>query len=180
MPPTESKTAQPCWLKAIPSTPIGPVTLSGSIQGLLKVDFAEASRSQAFSEPLPASPTPAYLDLAGEEIEAYLNRTLKTFHFPIDWTQFSPFEQLVLQAAVQIPYGEVVTYGELAGRIGRSSAARAAGSALARNPMPLVIPCHRVIGADRRLHGYSAPGGLDTKAWLLQLEGCQIVDQRVV
>jgi methylated-DNA-[protein]-cysteine S-methyltransferase len=179
MPFTEIKITQPCWLKTIPSTPIGSVTLTGSIQGLLQVDFAEAGGSQAFSEPLPASPAPAYLDLAAEEVEAYLNGTLKTIHFPIDWIQFSPFEQLVLQAAVQITYGEVITYGELARRIGRSCAARAVGGALGRNPMPLVIPCHRVIGADRRLHGYSAPGGLDTKARLLQLEGCRIVDQRV-
>ena len=70
----------------------------------------------------------------------------------------------------RIPYGGVTTYSHLASGIGRPTAVRAVGRANATNPMPLVVPCHRVIGADGSLRGYGAPGGLETKAWLLALE----------
>jgi methylated-DNA-[protein]-cysteine S-methyltransferase len=177
---TGSKSTPLRWLKTIPSTPIGPVTIVASAAGLLEVIFSLAGDHHSSPDFLPAEPAPDWLDRTLHEIEAYLNGTLSTFSIPIDWSQQSPFQQIVLKAAMQIPYGEIVTYGQLASRIGRPSSARAAGGALGRNPMPLVIPCHRVVSADRRLHGYSAPGGLATKAWLLQLEGCRIVDQRMV
>jgi methylated-DNA-[protein]-cysteine S-methyltransferase len=177
---TGSKSTSLRWLKTIPPTPIGPVTIVVSATGLLQVNFALAGDHYSSPDFLMADPAPDCLDRSLHEIEAYLNGALRTFSIPIDWSELSPFQQIVLKAAIQIPYGEVVTYGHLASSIGRPSAARAAGGALGRNPMPLVIPCHRVVGADRRLHGYSAPGGLTTKAWLLQLESCRIVDQRMV
>jgi methylated-DNA-[protein]-cysteine S-methyltransferase len=174
----ETKPFSPRWLKKIQTaSPIGPVTVIVSDQGLVQVNFGE---SLAVSDAVTASPAPLFLELVLEEIEAYLCGSLHTFTIPIDWSVLRPFEQVVLKAAADIPYGKVVTYGELSTSIGRPGSARAAGGALGRNPMPLVIPCHRVIGTDRRLHGYSAPGGLTTKAWLLHLEGCRIVDQRVV
>jgi methylated-DNA-[protein]-cysteine S-methyltransferase len=156
------------------------MTIVVSAAGLLQVNFAPAGDHYDSPVFLPSEPAPDCLDLTLHEIEAYLNGALSTFSIPIDWSQQSPFQQIVLKAAMQIPYGEIVTYGQLASSIGQTSAARATGGALGRNPMPLVIPCHRVVSADRRLHGYSAPGGLTTKAWLLQLEGCLIVDQRMV
>jgi methylated-DNA-[protein]-cysteine S-methyltransferase len=73
-----------------------------------------------------------------------------------------------------IPYGHVTTYGDLARQLGVPRAARAVGRAQATNPMPLVIPCHRVIGSDGGLHGYGAGDGLQTKAWLLHLEGASL------
>jgi methylated-DNA-[protein]-cysteine S-methyltransferase len=76
----------------------------------------------------------------------------------------------VLQATAAIPYGETRTYGQVAAAVGKPRAARAVGRALATNPMPIVIPCHRVVSADGRLRGYSGLGGLTTKARLLALE----------
>ena len=73
-----------------------------------------------------------------------------------------------------IPYGETRTYGEIAAQIGTPNAPRAVGRANAANPMPLVIPCHRVIGTDGKLHGYGGAGGLKTKQWLLSMEGATV------
>ncbi len=76
-----------------------------------------------------------------------------------------------MQAVYAIPYGETRTYAEIAAQIGRPKAYRAVGRANATNPMPLVIPCHRVIGTDGKLHGYGGGNGLPTKEWLLKMEG---------
>jgi methylated-DNA-[protein]-cysteine S-methyltransferase len=76
-----------------------------------------------------------------------------------------------LRAVHAIPYGRLSTYGEIAAQIGNPKSVRAVGRANATNPIPIVIPCHRVIGSDGKLHGYGAPGGLETKAWLLRMEG---------
>lgn len=85
----------------------------------------------------------------------------------------SPFDRKVLQTCRKIPAGEITTYGDLAVRVGHPGAARAVGSALAHNPIPLIIPCHRVLRTDGSLGGFSAPGGLATKQRLLRHEGCE-------
>jgi methylated-DNA-[protein]-cysteine S-methyltransferase len=92
---------------------------------------------------------------------------------PLDLNDLTDFQWRVSLACRQIPWGQTCTYGELASRIGSPGAARAVGSVMARNRLPIVIPCHRVLGAGRRLGGYSAPGGLDTKRRLLSLESAQ-------
>ncbi len=104
-------------------------------------------------------------------LREYLEGRRRAFPLPIAWEALPPFQRAVLRATFAIPYGEVRTYGEVARRIGKPGAARAVGRALGANPMPIAIPCHRVVGRDGRLHGFSAPGGLATKAWLLRLEG---------
>ena len=83
------------------------------------------------------------------------------------------FRQLVLRAALQIPYGTVVSYGELAATVGSPRAARAVGGALAANPMPVIIPCHRIVAASGSLTGYSGPGGISMKRLLLNLEAAE-------
>lgn len=104
------------------------------------------------------------------QIQDYLAGERREFEVTIDWSGMTEFQREVLQATYNIPYGETRSYGEIAAQIGRASAARAVGRAEATNPLPLVIPCHRVVGADGKLHGYSGAKGLETKAWLLELE----------
>lgn len=99
---------------------------------------------------------------AGERVE---------FSLPIDEREFTPFQCRVYGEVAAIPWGEVRTYGEVAAAIGAPRAPRGVGTAMARNPLPIVIPCHRVVGKDGGLTGYSAPGGLTTKHDLLRREG---------
>jgi methylated-DNA-[protein]-cysteine S-methyltransferase len=93
------------------------------------------------------------------------------FDLTIDWSVIrSQFQRKALQAVLEIPYAQTRTYAQIAAQIGFPLAARAVGRANATNPMPLVIPCHRVVGSDGTLHGYGGVGGLHTKAWLLKME----------
>ena len=110
--------------------------------------------------------------LAGaNNILRYLSGEQKDLEIAVDWSIFPEFQKKVLKLAYDIPFGSVETYGQLAVRTGDPKSSRAVGAALGKNPIPIVIPCHRVVGADGSMHGYSAPGGLATKAWLLRLEG---------
>ena len=92
------------------------------------------------------------------------------FPIDIDLSGMPPFHQLVLEACRRIPYGHTASYADLAKAVGKPNAARAVGGAMARNPLPLVVPCHRVLRADGSIGGFSSTGGVDEKAQLLQLE----------
>ncbi|MGE5222295.1 MAG: methylated-DNA--[protein]-cysteine S-methyltransferase, partial [Omnitrophica WOR_2 bacterium] len=94
----------------------------------------------------------------------------RDFDLPVDWNCMQEFQRKALQATFAIPYGKTSPYAEIARQAGKPGAARAAGRAEATNPMPLVIPCHRVIGSDGRLHGYGGPGGITLKAKLIRME----------
>ena len=104
------------------------------------------------------------------QIQEYLSGERTTFDLEIDWTLITPFQRQVLELQLAIPYGETRTYAQLAAQLGKPRAFRAVGRAGAMNPVPLIIPCHRVVGSDGSLRGYGAPGGIQTKAWLLALE----------
>jgi methylated-DNA-[protein]-cysteine S-methyltransferase len=112
------------------------------------------------------------------ELDAYFSGHRQAFSVEIDWDNFSGFQKDVLAQAAKISYGEVRTYGDIAQALGKPRAARADGTAFGSNPLLILIPCHRVIGADGRLHGYA--GGLDAKALLLRLEGWQIEGDRIM
>jgi methylated-DNA-[protein]-cysteine S-methyltransferase len=114
------------------------------------------------------------------QLGEYFDGRLRAFDLPIDWPTMRPFQQRVLQITAAIPYGQVRTYGDLAEEVGGLGSARAVGRALATNPIGIVLPCHRVIGADGGLHGFSAAGGLATKAWLLHLEGHTLAGLRLL
>jgi O-6-methylguanine DNA methyltransferase len=159
-------------------TPIGKLWLAVSDLGLVAVECGltraefEAYLVKRFKQPVQPSQK-RVLEAAGQ-INRYLSGLQHAFTLGIDWTVLRPFQLAVLQATNEIPYGETRTYKEIAGRIGRPHAARAVGRAEATNPMPLVIPCHRVIGVDGKLHGYGLAEGVKTKEWLLTMEGALI------
>ncbi|HET7159453.1 MAG TPA: methylated-DNA--[protein]-cysteine S-methyltransferase [Burkholderiales bacterium] len=103
-----------------------------------------------------------------EQLRAYFAGKLQRFDLPIK-AEGTPFQQRVWAALCDIPYGETISYGELARRIGQPTASRAVGLANGQNPISIIVPCHRVIGADGTLTGYG--GGLERKRWLLTHEG---------
>lgn len=146
-------------------TPIGPLLLVGDGDALHGVGFVSGPRpprvDPAWREDRePLAPVVAQLDeyFAGE-------RT--AFDLPLTFTG-TPFQVAVWEALREIPYGQTISYGELALRVGRPSAVRAVGATNGRNPIPVIVPCHRVIGADGSLTGFG--GGLPTKRALLELE----------
>ena len=123
---------------------------------------------------LPSNALTSQIASATRQIKEYLAGHRRTFDLKIDWSALgSDFQRVALRAVFAIPYGKTRTYAEVAAKIGHTGAFRAVGRANATNPMPLVIPCHRVIGTDGKLHGYGGKGGLKTKKWLLKLEGAK-------
>ena len=104
------------------------------------------------------------------QLADYFKGNAVRFRVRLDLSAMTPFQREVLSACADVGYGETVTYGELARRVRRPKAARAIGGAMARNPVPIVVPCHRVVGCDGRLGGFSAEHGVAIKQWLLELE----------
>ncbi len=121
----------------------------------------------------------AFLEGAKRELIEYFDGQRDRFEMPLDLSRATPFQKKAYQAMCTIPFGEVRTYRWLAEKVGNPKAVRAAGSANARNRWPVVIPCHRIVGSDGRLTGFSAPGGLELKASLLKLEGIPTEGGRV-
>jgi len=164
----------PIYIGELNGTPLGDLRLAASDLGLVAVEWADAQPAlDAYLARLkrPIAPDARKIKPYAKELSEYLNGKRTAFTIPIDWTFFTPFQREALQAVYRIPYGETRTYAEIAREINRPRACRAVGRANAMNPMPLVIPCHRVIGADGKLHGYGGGDGLPTKEWLLLLEG---------
>lgn len=141
------------------SSPVGPLTLVASEKGLLAVLWGSGGWSQHADNPL--------LDAAATQLEEYFAGTRQGFDLSLDLRGTS-FQVRAWSALAEIPYGTTVSYGEQARRLGVPRAMRAIGAANGRNPLPIVLPCHRVIGADGSLTGYG--GGLDVKQWLLTHE----------
>jgi O-6-methylguanine DNA methyltransferase len=159
----------------IKPTLLGEVWAAMSVRGLVRVDFGisrtsfeRAVRKQTKSE---IEYIPNQVNDALHQIKEYLIGKRKGFDLKIDWSVLaSDFQRDALRKVFSIPYGETRTYAQVAAQIGHPLAFRAMGRANATNPMPLVIPCHRVIGTDGKLHGYGGKGGIKTKAWLLKME----------
>jgi methylated-DNA-[protein]-cysteine S-methyltransferase len=117
-------------------------------------------------------PVARRVDAARRQLEEYFAHRRTAFDLAVDWSLTGGFRRTVLQAlAAEVPYGQVASYGELAARVGRPGASRAVGGAVASNPIPIIVPCHRVLRTGGGLGGYSGAGGIDTKRTLLALEG---------
>ncbi len=151
-------------------SPLGTVWLSATDRGLAGLWFLDQRHAPAWlGTGLPESPTHPVLVRTAEQIRAYFVGRRRDFDLPLDLEAMgTPFQQSVWRALCNIPCGETVSYGELGRRIGRASAVRAVGAAVGRNPVSIIVPCHRVVGANGSLTGYA--GGLHRKAALLKLE----------
>jgi methylated-DNA-[protein]-cysteine S-methyltransferase len=157
--------ADPPLSQAPLETPIGRLWIAVSSRGLVSVTRGPDPDPEA-AGPLALDPAPAAPVLA--ELRAYFAGRLRAFSVPLDLGGAGPFDAAVWTAAREIPYGETVSYGELAAMAGHPGAARAAGNAMARCPFSPVIPCHRVIHADGSIGGWGSETWV--KRWLLDLE----------
>ena len=161
-------TAVPARTHVTIDSPVGPLTLvaSGrSLAALCMADQRHAPGQAAFG--LPGDPAADPFAAAAAQLTAYFAGQLTSFDLPLD-PAGTGFQRRVWAALRDIPYGQTASYGQLAGRIGQPAASRAVGLANGRNPIAIIIPCHRVIGSDGSLTGYG--GGLDRKRFLLDLE----------
>ncbi len=145
--------------------PIGPITVAGDGEVITNVRMVDQSHPPADQSEWRFEPE-AFPEALGQ-LEAYFGGRLTRFELPLR-LEGTEFQRRVWDALLQIPYGETASYGEIAGRVGAPGAARAVGLANGRNPVSIVVPCHRVIGSDGSLTGYG--GGLQRKLALLQLE----------
>jgi methylated-DNA-[protein]-cysteine S-methyltransferase len=156
----------------VAETPIGPLLVAVSDRGLCRISFDpepehEAERlARAFGVRVLRATRP--VDRARRELDEYFEGRRREFDLPVDLRGRSEFSRAVLEELARVRYGEVTTYGSLAARSGRPRAARAVGTIMNRNPIPIVLPCHRVVGSTGSLVGYG--GGLDRKRQLLDLE----------
>jgi methylated-DNA-[protein]-cysteine S-methyltransferase len=163
--------AFPLHFGELNGTPVGDLRLAVSDQGLIAVEWADTQPDfDSYLRPFESEAVAPY----AEQLRQYLEGGRREFTLPINWAIFRPFQREALQAVFKVPYGETRTYSEIAVEINRPRAYRAVGRANATNPMPIVIPCHRLIGTDGKLHGYGGGEGLKTKEWLLKLEGAVI------
>ncbi len=154
-------------------TPIGTLLVAATPRGLCRISYDPDPEQQldvlarTFGVRILRSPKP--VDATRRELDEYFAGRRRDFDVPVDLALLADFNRRVLRELARVPYGEVVTYGELAARSARPRAARAVGTVMNRNPIPIVLPCHRVIGSTGKLVGYG--GGLHRKEALLRLEG---------
>lgn len=167
--------AEVVYYDYVPESPIGAFFVGVSARGVVALSFAESEdrfrdwlqhrvRATLVREP-------SKLREVVSQVLDYLEGRRKDFTFEYDLRSLTPFQRNVLTTVQKVPRGEYLTYGDLARRIGKPGAARAVGQALGSNPIPILIPCHRVLASDGSLGGYSGRGGVRTKEALLRLEG---------
>ena len=157
---------------AVEDTPIGPLTLAATASGVVKIAFGD---DVAALEEIAATVSPRIvrvprrLDAVRRELDEYFAGRRRVFDVAIDRRLSRGYRREVLEELSRVPYGRTVSYKDLAERTGHPNASRAVGTAMATNPIPIVVPCHRVLRTGGALGGYG--GGLDAKVWLLRHEG---------
>jgi methylated-DNA-[protein]-cysteine S-methyltransferase len=172
------------WFRSIAPTirwgemasPLGTIYIAMSAKGLYAVDFGrrESEFLGRFDPRAHLEKDPPAVKQAVEQLRQYFSGERKTFRLPVDLAALTPFQRDVLETACRIHPGQVWTYGKVAQEMGRPKSSRPVGQALAHNPVPIIIPCHRVIASDGTLGGYSGGSGLRAKRWLLRLEGAPL------
>jgi methylated-DNA-[protein]-cysteine S-methyltransferase len=161
---------------ALVDSPVGTLVAARTPRGLASLSYADRFGGTDGALDWVAarlSPrileAPARLDDVRRELDEYFTGARDEFNLPLDWSLSRGFARKVLRATARIGFGETSTYAAVAGKAGSPRAVRAAGNALGANPIPVVVPCHRVLRTGGALGGYG--GGVDTKVWLLRLEG---------
>jgi methylated-DNA-[protein]-cysteine S-methyltransferase len=159
-------------------TPFGPLLVATTPRGLVKISFPSVYDNEETLEDLATriSPrvleAPAQLDDVRRQLDLYFDGRLREFDLPLDWQLSKGFRRRALRAIDRIPYGRTRSYTEIARSAGNERAVRAAGTACGSNPIPIVVPCHRVLRSGGGLGGYG--GGLPMKEALLELEGMNL------
>jgi methylated-DNA-[protein]-cysteine S-methyltransferase len=162
-------------------SPVGPLLVATTPRGLVRVAYMDHADEDAVLEQLAThvSPrvlaAPRRLDEPRRELEQYFAGARRSFDLPVDWRLTRGFARRVLQATARIPFGATATYKEMAAQAGSPRASRAAGNALGSNPIPIVVPCHRILHSGGGLGGYT--GGLEKKRVLLGVEGYSTLKQ---
>jgi methylated-DNA-[protein]-cysteine S-methyltransferase len=164
---------------ALVDSPVGTLVAAATPRGLAALSYEDFEGGvDAVLDKLAAKLSPRILEAPGRlddvrrELDEYFAGRRHDFDLPIDWALTRDFTRRVLKATADIPFGRVSTYGAVAAQAGNAKASRAAGRALGSNPIPIVVPCHRVIGTSGRLTGYT--GGLHRKVALLAIEGVEL------
>ncbi len=159
-------------------TPIGPCGLAWSERGLLGVRLpdqdAQTTRAhllRRFPEATGSEPPPEVLDARDRILSLLSGGAADLSPIRLDTGRLGAFEARLYEELRAVPAGQVVSYGQLAARLGDPGAAQAVGQAMGKNPWPIVVPCHRVVGSNGKLGGFSAPGGVRTKLRILEIEG---------
>jgi methylated-DNA-[protein]-cysteine S-methyltransferase len=156
-------------------SPVGTLLLATTPRGLIRLAYVDHSDEDAVLEHLAANVSPRImaaprrLDEPRRELDEYFAGSRRRFDLPLDWTLTRGFARRVLQATAKIPYGATATYKQMAAQAGSPQGSRAAGNALGSNPIPIVVPCHRILHSGGGLGGYT--GGVEKKRMLLGVEG---------
>jgi methylated-DNA-[protein]-cysteine S-methyltransferase len=166
------------YYASLDDTPVGKLFIAQSHEGIVALEYGESESAfvSRLARRVGGKPerSPEQLKDIANQVMDYLHGKRQSFDLRVDLAGLTPFQQRVLMAVAGVPRGMVATYAEIARRIDRPNAARAVGQALRRNPIPIVIPCHRVLASDGGLGGYTGRGGLRTKRQLLSLEGVEL------
>jgi methylated-DNA-[protein]-cysteine S-methyltransferase len=153
-------------------SPVGELHVAATDLGVARISYGSEGLEESLARTFGVRVLRSPLDEIRRELDEYFEGTRRSFDLALD-LRVAPFHAAVLSELSLVPYGRTDTYGALAARVGRPGAARAVGTVMNRNPIPIVLPCHRIVGANGSLTGYA--GGLDVKRRLLQLEGATLV-----
>jgi len=150
------------------ASPVGDLFVASTPRGLCRISYTVEGQEEMVARIFGTRVLRTPLDEVRRELDEYFEGRRREFDLPID-LRVAPFHEAVLHELARVPYGHTDTYGSLAAKVGHPKAARAVGTVMNRNPIPIVLPCHRIIGANGSLTGYG--GGLPAKRHLLELEG---------
>ena len=166
---TTKANARPSEDASVIDSPVGPLFLGTTSQGIRRLEFLrDAMDRESKRQTASADGDSVFASEVEKQVTEYFEGTRRAFDLPLDLAG-TDFQLSVWRAIAAVPFGETLTYSQIAAAVGRPTSYRAAGNACGANPVVIIVPCHRIVGTDRGLHGFG--GGLDTKTFLLRHEG---------